>query len=139
MVHKVTITIDVIVHATEDISKIIQSFEIFNMHADDFAINQTSGYFDNPITIISAKIQKKQALDFTSNLFKLLSAKQISELIEQTNQRVVDSHFHIRLDKQDLINKNVTVLDDGAIKLRIHTPIYNKKDTTKIFTDIFAN
>jgi len=29
------------------------------------------------------------------------------------------------------------VSEKDTIKIKIHTPIYNKKDTTKIFTEIF--
>jgi len=43
----------------------------------------------------------------------------------------------MRLDKQELIKGNLIVSEKETIKLKIHTPIYNKKDTVKIFTEIF--
>jgi len=51
-------------------------------------------------------------------------------------ERTVDSRFHMRLDKQELIKGNLRVSEKDTIKIKIHTPIYNKKDTVKLFTEI---
>ena len=63
--------------------------------------------------------------------------QQIDELVEEIEERTVDSRFHMRLDKQELINGKLRVREKDTIKIKIHTPIYNKKDTVKIFTEIF--
>ena len=138
MISKIEVTIDVIVHATEDISKISQSFEdVLELKEEDFTILETVGHFDNPIIMLNTKIQKKQARNFVKKLFKSLSVQQINELIEETEERTVDSRFHMRLDKQELIKGNLIVTEKGTIKIKIHTPVYNKKDTIKLFTEIF--
>jgi len=138
MVNNLEITIDVIVHATEDITKIFQSFsEFLNIKEDEFTINETTGHFDNPITILNVKIIKKQAQNFINKLLELLPNEQINELVEEIEERTVDSRFHMRLDKQELINRKLRVKEKDTIKIKIHTPIYNKKDTVKIFTEIF--
>ena len=137
MNNKIEITVDVIVHATEDISKIFQSFEILDLKEEDFTVNETTGHFDNPITLLNTKIVKKQALDFMKKLVELLPPEQITELIEEIEERTVDSRFHMRLDKQELINGKLIVRDKDTIKIKIHTPIYNKKETVKIFSEIF--
>ena len=138
MVDKLEVTIDVIIHATEDISKFLKSFEeIFELKEGDFTVNQTTGHFENPITILNAKIEKNQAQKFVGNLVKSLSNDQIKELVEEIEERTVDSRFHIRLDKQEFIKGNLVFKEKDAIKVKIHTPIYNKKDTVKIFSKIF--
>ena len=138
MVHKIEITIDVIVHATEDISKIFQSFEdILDVKEDDFVIEETEGHYENPISLLNVKIVKKQAQNFMNILLEALSLEQVEELIEEIEERTVDSRFHMRLDKQELIKGNLVVSEKGTIKLKIHTSIYNKKDTVKIFSEIF--
>ena len=43
----------------------------------------------------------------------------------------------MRLGKQELIKGNLAFLEKDTIKIKIHTPIYNKKNTVKIFTEIF--
>ena len=138
MIDKIEVTIDVIVHATEDVSKIFQAFdEVLDLKEEDFTIDETTGHFDNPITVLKAKIEKKQAQNFIKKILEQLSMEQIEELIEEIEERTVDSRFHMRLDKQELVKGNLTVSEKDTIKLKIHTPIYNKKDTVKTFTEIF--
>ena len=60
-----------------------------------------------------------------------------NELNEEIEERTVDSVFHTRLDEQELIKGNVAFVEKDTIKIKIHTPIYNKKDTVKTFTEIF--
>ncbi len=138
MIEKIQVTIDVIIHATEDISRIFQSFEkLLNLKEENFTIHETTGYFDSPIIMLNAKIVKKEAQNFMKKLLKLLSVEQINELIEEIEERTVDSRFHMRLNKQELIKGNLTFGEKETIKIKIHTPIYNKKNTVKIFTEIF--
>ncbi len=138
MIDKIEVTIDVIIHATEDISKIFQSFEeLLDLKEENFIIHETTGHFDNPIIILNAKIVKKEAQNFMKKLWGLLSTEQINELIEEIEERTVDSRFHMRLDKQELLKGNLAFREKDIIKIKIYTPIYNKKNTVKTFTEIF--
>jgi RNA binding exosome subunit len=138
MIDKIEITVDVIVHATEDISKFFQSFEkILKLKEEDFTVEESLGHYENPIVMLNVKIVKKQAQDFIHKLLESLSAEQTNQLIEEIEERTIDSRFHMRLDKQELINGNIIVREKDTIQLKIFTPIYNKKDTVKIFTEIF--
>ena len=87
--------------------------------------------------MLNAKIVKKEAQNFIKKLLKLLSSEQINELIEEIEERTIDSRFHMRLDKQELVKGNLVFGEKDTIKIKIHTPIYNKKDTVKTFTEIF--
>jgi len=47
MISKIEVTIDVIVHATEDISKISQSFEdVLELKEEDFTILETYSHYN---------------------------------------------------------------------------------------------
>ena len=138
MVSKIEVTIDVIVHATEDISKIFQSFEdVLEIKEEDFTIEEVNGHYENPIIMLNVNLVKKQAQNFMKKLLELLPSKQVNELIEEIEERTVNSRFHMRLDKHELIKGNLVVREKETIKLKIHTPVYNKKDTVKTFTEIF--
>ena len=135
---KMEITVDVIIHATEDISKIFQAFEeLFDLKKEEFVINHTTGHFENPITMLNTKINKKRASQFMEKLLETLSAEQINKLVEEIEERTTNSRFHMRLDKQELVEKNLVLREKDTVKIKIHTPIYNKKDTVKSFTKIF--
>ena len=138
MIDKLEITIDVIVHATEDISKIFQSFnDILEIEEESFAITETTGYYENPIIMLNAKLVKKQAKSFMEKFLKLLSKNQINQLIEEIEERIADSKFHLRLDKQELIKGVMVLSEKDTIKIRIHTPIYNKKESIRKFSEVF--
>ena len=138
MVDKLEITIDVIIHATEDISKIFQSFnDILEIEEESFSITETTGYYENPIIMLNTKLVKKQAKSFMKKFLKLLSSNQINQLIEEIEERIADSKFHLRLDKQELIKGVVVLSEKDTIKIRIHTPIYNKKESIRKFSEVF--
>ena len=140
MVEKLEITIDVIVHATENISKIFQSFnDVLEIEENDFTLTETTGYFENIIIILNTKIIKKQAKIFMKKFLKLLSNNQINQLIEEIEERTIDSKFHFRLDKQELVKGKIELSEKDTVRIKIHTPIYNKKDTIKIFSEIFQS
>ncbi len=138
MIDKIEVTIDVIVHATEDISKIFQAFEeLLDLKEEDFTIHETTGHFDNPIIMLNAEIVKKEAQNFMKKFLGFLSIEQINKLIEEIEERTIDSRFHMRSDKQELMRGNFVFGEKETIKIKIHTPIYNKKNTVKTFTEIF--
>ena len=140
MVDKLEITIDVMVHATEDISKIFQSFnEILEIDEESFSITETTGYFENPIILLNAKLVKRQSKAAMKKFLKLLSINQINQLIEEIEERTEDSKFHLRLDKQQLVKGKLELSEKDTIKIKIHTPIYNKKDTIKKISEIFQS
>ena len=138
MIDKLEITIDVIVHATEDISKIFQSFnDILEIEEESFSITETTGYYENPIIMLNTKLVKKQAKSFMKKFLKLLSSNQINQLIEEIEERIADSKFHLRLDKQELIKGTLVLSEKDTIKIKIYTPIYNKKETIEKFLEVF--
>ncbi|MDH3501991.1 MAG: exosome protein [Nitrosopumilus sp.] len=138
MDEKLEVTIDIIVHATEDISKIFQAFEeTFGLNGEEFSIKYTTGHYDNPITILNAKLVKKRAMKFIEKFLKCLSKEQLDQMTDEIEERTVDSRYHIRMDKQELINGKIVFKEKNSIRLKIHTPIYNKKEIVKTFRKIF--
>ncbi len=138
MANKLQVTIDVIIHATEDISKFITSFEeFFFLEQEKFSIQNLTGHYDNPITIIRAKIDKKEAQVFLSRLIKQLTKEQIDEILEDLEKRIDNSTLHLRLNKQDFIKGKIEFREKDPLKIKISTPIYNKKDKLEIFSKIF--
>jgi len=139
MDEKVEVTIEVILHATEDERKIFDSFlDIFGIEAQEFEKEQLVGHYENPITFLRAKITKNKASSFIKKLVSNLPQDQISEVIDDMENRVQDSMLHIRLGKQELVKRNLVLQENDAVKVKIYTPIYTKKDTVKIYTKLFS-
>lgn len=135
---KLEVSIDVIVHATEDIEKFYESFnEMFGLEKEEFSTSHVSGHFDNPITTLSTKLSKKEASKFLDKFLENISESQKNEIIEQIEERTENSTMYLRLDKQDFVQGKIKFNEREAIRLKIHTPIYNKKDTFKVFSEVF--
>ena len=139
MDEKVEVTIEVILHATEDERKIFDSFlDVFGIEEQEFEKEQLVGHYENPITFLRAKITKSKASSFIKKLVSNLPQDQISEVIDDMENRVQDSMLHIRLGKQELVKRNLVLQENDAVKVKIYTPIYTKKDTVKIYTKLFS-
>ena len=135
---KIEVTIDVIVHATEDPVKFFESFhEIFGLDKEVFSISNVMGHFENPITILRGKVTKKPARQFLEKFLEILSENQKKEIADEIEERTEDSTLHIRFDKQAFFQRRIDFIEKEAIRLKIHTPIYNKKDTVRVFSEIF--
>ena len=139
MTNKIEVTIEAIIHATEDTKKLFDVFEeLFNLKKESFSVQDLKGHFDNPITILKAKVIKKEALEFLKNLNSKISVNQKKDLIDGIEISVKNSTFHFRLDKQKLVQGNLVLQEKDAVKIKIYTPVYNKKDTIKIYSQLLS-
>ena len=139
MANKIQVSIDVIVQATEDISKLYNAFEeVLEIEKGQFRTNETKGHFDNPIVLLNSVIEKKQAKNFIYKLISLMPVEQTKRIIEEIEERTVDSSFHMRIDKDEMLRGNISTNEKSTIKLKIQVPIYNKKETVREFTKLFS-
>jgi RNA binding exosome subunit len=137
MATTIEVTIDVIIHATEDASKFFDVFEeMFGLKKDEFSIQNLTGHFDNPITLLNAKISKKQAANFVKILISKISPEQIDEIIENIEERLENSNLHLRLDKEEFVNGDLVIQEKNSVKLKIYTPIYKKTETVKTYSNL---
>ena len=137
MAHRTEVTIDVIVHATEDATKFLDVFEeMLDLSPKNFSIQKVTGHFDNPITILNAKIIKKEAQNFIKNFVSKISNDQRNQIMENIQERVENSTLHLRIDKQKLVQGEISLHDKNAIKVKIFTPIYNKKEMEKTYAEL---
>lgn len=138
MADALEITIDVIVHATEDSSKFLDAFgEVFGLPEEKFSVLSTTGHYENPIMVLSAKLRKRSAQDFLDALLGRLSASQKNTMASEMAERTSGSKFHLRLGKQEFLKGGLDLAEKDAIRLRIHTPVYNKKDSVETFKRVF--
>lgn len=154
---KIEVTISVIIHATENSDIILDALSELGVKNDAFESTKTTGHFDNIIMIYDAKITGKDARHFVQKFTEMSSDDSINALIRQSPERTSKSKLHIRIDKQVLIREQrleIINLDDDdnqthsqqqqnnikdVIKIKIHTPIYNKKEIMSTFEDVLCN
>lgn len=113
-------------HATEDVSRVQEALEHVLPPETPIEREETLGYFDNPITILRARLEKKAAERYMEFLRISLPESDINELIKELPQRVSeDCNFYLRLSKQDayLGDVRITYAED-AISIRAKIAAY---------------
>jgi hypothetical protein len=139
MANKLEVTVEIIVHATEDLKTILDAFEkLFEIKEEGFSKKNLTGHFENPITMLNAKITKTKAENFIKKLVMKIPKGQLDELIGDLENRIQNSALHVRLGKQDLIQGMVSLQEKDVIKLKIFMPIYQKKNTLKNYADLLT-
>lgn len=140
MSEKLEISIEIIAHATEDIEKILESFfEQFDIKQEEFSRQNLSGHFENPITLLRAKINKNEARNFLEKLLSKISDYQFSDIIKDIESHLQDSTLHLRFGKQELIQGKIVLQEKDAIKFKIFTPIYIKANIAKNYVELLTS
>ena len=131
------VKIDTILHATEDIDKILRCFlENFNLKQEKFNVQNLTGHFNNPITLLSINLKKKEAEEFIRNLLTKISKSDFDEIYENVEELISSSGLKLKIDKQRILDGKIMLEQRDAIKINISCPVYVKKDSKKIYQQL---
>ena len=131
------VKIDTILHATEDIDKILRCFlENFNLEQEKFNVQNLTGHFNNPITLLSINLKKKEAEEFIRNLLTKISKSDFDEIYENVEELISSSGLKLKIDKQRMLDGEIMLELRDAIKINISCPVYVKKDSKKIYQQL---
>ncbi|MDI6888352.1 MAG: RNA-binding domain-containing protein [Methanocellales archaeon] len=140
MIHYITLR--AFVHATENPSKVETALRLFIPEDCEINTSKTEGHFGNPITVFTAKLEKRACKPFME-ILKCLPAAELSKLRREVEQRVDDDcNFHIRLDKQSACNGTVrlTRTEDAIdIKMKVKTYPSKRDSAIKIMEGLLSN
>ena len=134
------VKINLILHATENEKKVLEELES-NFHIDqsDFQVEQVSGHFNNPITLISSKLKRKIAQDFVSLFFSKMKKEEFDDVFNYVEDYVSSSGLSLRISKQKLMSGVLEISKEDTIKINISTPVYVKNETKKIYQNLMRN
>jgi len=92
MANQYEVSIEIIIHATEDSKKIIRSFsEVFDIKERQFTEQHLTGHFENPILLFSARIAKNKAEDFVQKLILKIPKEELRKIIGTLENRIQNS------------------------------------------------
>ena len=133
----IEITINMIVHATESVDKFYSASErLFGIVKDQFRIRNTMGHFDNPILMLSVKVSDKMAMRILERISLVLSRQEKQDILNTINERMDNSGLYIRISKQEFIKGNIVLEDKNAVRIRIHRPVYKKKEMVQQYQSL---
>lgn len=119
-------------HATEDVERVREALGHVLPEGTPVDALETEGYFGNPITILTARLEKKAAVAYLDFLKRRLPAVDREALVTELPQRVDEEcFFWLRLSKQDafLGDVRITYAED-AISLRSKLEAYPARQET---------
>ena len=131
------VKIDVILHATENVDKIFESFLYnFNLERKNFEVQNLTGHFDNPITLLSVNLKKKNAVTLISKFCDSISKTDFDEIYENIEENISSAGLKLKISKQNMIEGKIVLENKDAIKINISCPVYVKKDSKKIYQQL---
>ncbi|HSF28412.1 MAG TPA: RNA-binding domain-containing protein [Nitrosopumilaceae archaeon] len=140
MVNHLEITVEVIIHATEDRKKILDSiFTIFEIKEDEFTEEKLVGHFGNTILLLKTKLTKKRAQEFIHNVISKISKVQMTDFFDNIDMHFEGSSLFLRISKQDIIRNTINIQQNDAMKIKISMPVYKKSDLVKNYRDLLKS
>ena len=134
MPNQIKSKIQIIIHGTDDSEKIIKSLNnLFNINSDDFTIQNLTGHFENPLTVLTLVMKKQISEDFVSILFSKMKKNDLETISETLNEQLSSDGLKIRISKQKLIMGKIILENKDAVKITITIPVYVKKNLAKIY------
>ena len=140
MVNQIEITVEVIIHTTEDRKKILDSiFEMFEIKEDEFTEEKLVGHFGNSILLLKTKLTKKRAQEFLHKVISKISKVQIDEFFDNIDMHLEGSSLFLRIGKQDIVRKTVNIQQNDSMKIKISMPVYKKSDLIKDYMGLLKS
>lgn len=140
MSNQLEVTTELIIHATENDKKVFEPIsELFAIKEEDFQIEKILGHYGNPILLAKVTLVKKNAREFIKKFVTKIPKKQMEQLIENIDEYFEDSSLFFRISKSDLVNKEVNLQQENAIKIKVKMPIYKKDQISKKYIELLTN
>ena len=131
------VKIDVILHATENVDKIFESLLYnLNLERNNFEVQNLTGHFNNPITLLSINLKKKNAEKFISKFCDGIGKTDFDQIYENIEENISSAGLKLKISKQKMIEGKIVLENKDAIKINISCPVYVKKDSKKIYQQL---
>ncbi len=136
---KSEITIQVIVHATEDIEKITSALSnILGIEQDEIEFEEMTGHFNNPVTHVQVILKKKRAQQVIERIVKSISKEDKDEISSDLEDRIQDSNLYLRFSKQEFVQGRLVLQDSDAIRIIISVQVFVKKQKLDAFRELIG-
>ena len=116
---------DVIVHATEDRSRIAGSLaDLLGIRPEALESRNSEGHYRNAITTLGATLRKAGARNTLERLRGALQGADLDRIFDTLEARTDGSTLYVRLDKQEMVSGRIRLNDAGTVRVRITVPVY---------------
>jgi RNA binding exosome subunit len=125
--------IDVLLHATEDESRVTQSLEdVLSIPKDRFSALPSEGHYKNKIVLLKAAMASREAGDLAVRIISLLNSADREHLRDGIDGYSDEKgNLYLRLDKQRICQGKVSLSEADAIRIKFK-PIRRYKPSGNI-------
>lgn len=112
--------IDIVIHATEDKSKILDSVMVnFQISKEKIKEFHFEGHWGNKILRVIIEMDKKETHELIEKILKKLTFIDRQNLLSNLDQHIDDrGSLYLRLDKQKICNNKISLSDNEGIKIK---------------------
>jgi RNA-binding protein len=114
------VDVSVIIHATEDDNKILQSLtDLFCVHPSIFRRTVSLGHWGNRILLISGRLDGASAQRLIQKIWNSLNAIERDQVGKTQNSLIDDrGNLYVRLDKQRLCQGKISLSESDSVRFR---------------------
>jgi len=112
--------IRVIIHATEDEKKILDSLcDIFSISADRFQLVESLGHWGNRISLLTGRLESAEANSLVLKILSALNSIDMSRLSNSFHTFIDEKgNLYLRLDKQRICRKHISLSEVDSVRFR---------------------
>lgn len=112
--------VSIIIHATEDTNKILESVcGIFSIDANRFRHTELIGHWGNRISLLTGSLESAEANRLVQKILLSLSSVEKNHLLSSSHSFIDDKgNLYLRLDKQRICQKRISLSETDSIRLR---------------------
>jgi RNA binding exosome subunit len=117
---RLSTSVQVVAHATEDIPKILLKMnEIFSIPKEKFLISQARGHWDNKISLIRANCDHEESEVLLERIILKLKLDEKNYLLDSISDSFDEKdNFYIRLNKQSMCRGIISISEHDSIRIR---------------------
>ena len=107
MTKNIVAKIDLILHATEDFQKIVESLnDLFGIESDEIAKREVTGHFGNPIFMLHVDLEKKRAEQFIKKFVSTIPRDIITGLLANIEEQILNQPCIYDFQSRTLLKKS---------------------------------
>jgi RNA-binding protein len=134
--------INLLLHATEDVSKVLKAIEdALSVSTSRFKSSSSEGHYKNKILLQKAILSSQEAGSLANRVISLLNSAD-REHLSRFLQKYSDErgNLYLRLDKQRMCQGRVSLSEADAIRLRFK-PVkrYKPSGAVQSYLDLFQS
>ena len=122
--------VSVIIHATEDDNKIVESLSYaICVHPSVFRATTSIGHWGNRIMLITGKFEDAAAKQLFQKIWNSLNSMERAQVAKLQDSLIDDKgNLYVRLNKQRLCQKRIALSESDSVRFRFRHPSRFKID-----------